>query len=61
LIVEPLPALAPVIAPVIVPIVQLKLLGTLEVKAILGEEPLHTVAVDALVAAGFGLTVTVIV
>jgi hypothetical protein len=61
LIVEPLPAVAPVIPPVIVPIVQLKLLGTLEVKAILGDEPLHTLPVDAFVTAGFGFTVTVMV
>jgi hypothetical protein len=61
LIVVPEPALAPVIPPVMVPIVQLKLLPTLAVRAMLGDKPLHTVAVLDVVTTGEGLTVTVIV
>ena len=57
----PEPALAPVIPPVIVPIVQLKLLAALAVKLIPGPVPLHIKYDDALVTAGFGFTVTVIV
>lgn len=53
--------LAPVILPVIVPIVHAKELGALAVKLIFGPLPLHVIAVDALVTAGVGLTVTVIV
>lgn len=44
-----------------VPMVQLKLLAALEVKVIAGAVPLQIVAVRALVIAGSGLTVTVIV
>jgi len=53
--------LAPVIPPVIVPIVHAKLLGALAVRAIFGPVPLQVLAVAALVTAGIGLTVTVIV
>jgi len=53
--------LAPVIPPVIVPIVHAKLLGALAVNAIAGLDPLQVLAVAALVTAGIGLTVTVIV
>jgi ABC-type proline/glycine betaine transport system permease subunit len=61
LIVAPDPALAPVMLPVIVPIVHAKLLGALAVNAIFGPDPLQVLAVAALVTAGIGLTVTVIV
>ena len=47
--------------PVIVPIIQAKLLGALDVKAILGPVPLQVLAVAGLVTIGVGLTVTVIV
>jgi len=57
----PLPALAPVIPPVTVPIVQAKVLGAVAVKAIFGLVPLQILAVDAVVIAGLGLTVTVMV
>ena len=53
--------LAPVIPPVIVPIVHAKLLGALAVNAMAGPDPLQILAAAALVTAGFGLTVTVIV
>jgi len=46
--------------PVIVPIVQENELGMLEVKLIFDVLPLHILAVDELVTAGLGLTVTVI-
>jgi len=61
LIVPPLEALEPVIEPVIVPIPQLKLLGVLDVNVIPVPVPLQILVVDALVTAGVGLTVTVIV
>ena len=57
----PEPATAPVILPVMVPKVQLKLLAALEVNAILVEAPLQILLVAALVTAGVGLTVTVMV
>jgi hypothetical protein len=41
--------------------VQVKLLGAVAVRAILGPVPLQIFAVAALVTDGFGLTVTVIV
>ena len=41
------------------PTVHEKLLGALEVKDIFGDEPLHTVAVAAVVTKGVGFTVTV--
>ena len=47
--------------PVIVPIVQVKVLAALAVKLIFGPVPLQVDAVDAVVTAGVGLTVTVIV
>ena len=47
--------------PVIVPIVHAKLLATLEVRLMPVPVPLHIVLVDALVTAGEGFTVTVIV
>jgi hypothetical protein len=59
--VEPDPGLAPVILPVIVPMVHANVLGTLAVKEMLGPVPLQIVAVLALVTAGLGFTVTVIV
>jgi len=61
LIVEPEPKVAPVIPPVTVPTVQLKVDGTLEVKAIFGLVPLQIVAVGEVVTIGVGLTVIVIV
>lgn len=61
LIAEPELAVAPVIEPVIEPSVQLKLLAALDVKFILVDAPLHILFVAALVTAGTGLTVTVIV
>jgi hypothetical protein len=57
----PEPAPAPVIPPVIVPTVQEKLLGALDVSAMLGLVPLHIATVAGLVTAGVGLTVMVIV
>ena len=47
--------------PVMVPIVHEKVLGTLDVNAILVPVPLHIPAVGAFVTAGEGFTVTVIV
>ena len=47
--------------PVIVPIVHEKLLAMLAVKVIFGPVPLQVLAVAALVTAGVGFTVTVIV
>ena len=61
LMVAPEPADEPVMPLVIVPIVQLKLLATLDVKAIFVETPLQILFVDELVTAGEGFTVTVIV
>jgi len=60
LIVLPELALDPVMPPVIVPIVHAKLLGALAVNVIFGLVPLHVAAVLAVVTAGVGLTVTVI-
>ena len=54
-------ALAPVIPPVFVPKLQAKELGTEEVNAMLVAAPLQTDAVLAVVTAGLGFTVTVIV
>jgi hypothetical protein len=59
--VVPEPPVAPVIPPVIVPTVQVKLLSTLAVSAILGEVPLQVAAVFGVVTTGAGLTVTVMV
>lgn len=61
MIVGPDPALAPVMPPTIVPTVQVKLLGTVEVREILGPDPLQVLALVELVTVGAGLTVTVIV
>src|SRR6266542_4214986 len=61
LIVVPEPALAPVIPPVMVPMVQLNVLAALAVKLILVEAPLQMDFVAAVVTAGLGFTVTVIV
>jgi hypothetical protein len=52
---------APVILPMIVPTVQVKLLGALAVNAMFGLVPLQVLAVLAVVTAGVGFTVTVIV
>jgi hypothetical protein len=60
-IVAPLPAVAPVMPPVIVPTVQVKVLPAVEVSAIFVAAPLQIVALLAVVTAGVGLTVTVIV
>ena len=60
MIVVPAPGLAPVMPPFIVPIVHAKLLGTLDVKAIPGPDPLQVLAADKFVTIGAGLTVTVI-
>lgn len=60
-IVAPDPALAPVIPPVMVPTVQVKVLGAEAVSAILVAVPLQIEAVLAVVTAGVGFTVTVIV
>ena len=54
-------ALAPVILPVMVPMVQVKVPGTLDVNAMFGPLPLQVLAVTALVTAGAGFTVTVMV
>ncbi len=61
MIVAPEPALAPVIPPVMVPMVQLNVLAALAVKLILVEAPLQMDFVAAVVTAGLGFTVTVIV
>jgi hypothetical protein len=61
LIVFPLPPPAPVILPVIVPIVQVNVLVLVAARLILVEVPLQIVAFDAVVTAGVGFTVTVIV
>jgi hypothetical protein len=60
-IVDPEPAEAPVILPVIVPMVQLKLLAAVAVSAILVVPPLQIAAALAVVTAGVGFTVTVMV
>lgn len=57
----PEPLLAPVIPPVMVPTVHVKLLGALDVSAMFGPVPLQVAAVLAVVTAGVGFTVTVIV
>jgi hypothetical protein len=57
--VPPFPAEAPVMFPVIVPIVHANVLGALAVKMIFGPVALQIDAVDAVVTAGVGLTVTV--
>ena len=59
LINDPEPADDPVIPPVMVPMVQAKVLAALEVRLIFGPVPEQVLAVDELVTAGFGLTVTV--
>ena len=56
----PEPALAPAIPPAMAPIVQVKLLATLDVNAILGLVPLQVLAVAELVTVGIGFTVTII-
>jgi hypothetical protein len=61
LIVLPLPAVAPVMPPLMVPIVHANVLGALAVREIFGPVPLQIETVAALVTAGVGLTVTVIV
>jgi uncharacterized protein Usg len=61
LIVDPFPALAPVMPPVIVPIVHANVLDALAVSEMFGPVPLQMAAVAAVVTAGVGLTVTVIV
>jgi hypothetical protein len=60
LIILPEPALAPVIPPVMVPIVHEKVLGAVDVNAMLGPVPLHILTVARLVTSGLGLTVTII-
>lgn len=59
--IAPDPGLAPLTPPVIVPMIQVKLLGTLAVRLILGLVPLQVDVVAELVIVGAGLTVTVIV
>jgi len=59
--VGPEPKFAPVIPPETVPIVQLKVLGTDDVKPILGLVPLQMLSAGELVTVGAGLTVTVII
>jgi hypothetical protein len=58
LIVAPPPANAPTMPPVLVPSVHVKLLGTLDVKAILVFVPLQILFTAELVTTGNGLTVT---
>lgn len=60
-IVLPDPAVAPVTPPVIVPIVQLYVLDTVDVSAMLVVLPLQMVSLFAVVTAGVGFTVTVMV
>jgi hypothetical protein len=60
-IVAPDPAVAPVMPPVTVPTVQVNVLAALAVKAILVAVLLQIAAVLAVVTAGVGLTVTVMV
>jgi hypothetical protein len=57
----PLPAVAPVMPPLTVPIVHANVDGVLDVSAIAGLVPLQIDVVAALVTAGVGLTVMVIV
>ena len=57
----PDPELAPVMPPVMVPIVQLKVLGAVAVRLILGLLLLQIAVVEGVVTAGVGLTVTVMV
>jgi carbonic anhydrase len=59
--VVPEAAVAPVMLPVIVPMVHANVDGALAVSAMFGEVALQIEAVAALVTAGVGLTVTVIV
>jgi hypothetical protein len=59
-IVLPMPALAPVMLPVMAPIVQLMVLATLAVKAMLVALPLQIDDVFDVVITGVGFTVTVI-
>ena len=59
--VAPDPADAPVIPPVMAPIVQVNVLGAVAVRAMLVAVPLQIDAVLAVVTAGLGFTVTVIV
>ena len=61
LIVVPELLLEPVMPPVIGATVQVKELGAVAVKLILGPVPLHVLAVEELDTSGIGLTVTVIV
>jgi hypothetical protein len=61
LIVLPPPLLAPVIPPLIAPIVHVNELGALAVSEIFGPVPVQIETAGALVTAGVGLTVTVIV
>ena len=59
--VEPEPALAPVVPPVIVPIVHVNVLAALAVRLIFVLLPLQILFVLAVVTAGIGFTVIVIV
>ena len=59
--VAPEPALAPVMPPVIAPMVQVNVLGVEAVSAMFVAVPLQIAAVLAVVTAGVGLTVTVMV
>ena len=59
--VAPVPAVAPVMPPVMVPIVQLNVLAAVAVSAMFVAVALHIVALLAVVTAGVGFTVTVIV
>ena len=59
--VEPEPALAPVVPPVIVPIVHANVLAALAVRLIFVLLPLQILFVLAVVTAGIGFTVIVIV
>lgn len=61
LMVLPDPAVAPVMPPVTVPMVQVKVLGVVAVSAMLVLTLLHAEAVLAVVTAGVGFTVTVMV
>jgi hypothetical protein len=60
-IVLPAPIDAPLILPVIVPTVQVNVLGAVAVNAMFVAVPLQIAAVLAVVTAGVGLTVTVMV
>jgi hypothetical protein len=61
LMVEPEPALAPVMLPLMVPMVHEKLLGAVAAREMFGLDPLQIAVVAALVTAGLGFTVNVIV